>query len=180
MLLSEIKDLLQESLNQRRNLKWKQVDKDYFTNFSIEHRDYILELAYTNFVEFYGSSLPSYEIKFTGKDTDSEKESSYHGTQTNSTKHSLAVMGIIKNGSMEKLETLDWKMLFFTAKKNDKSYEQRVSLYNRMSSLIARENDLGIYKNDYSKFNLYILCKEDVKLSKELIDYVIKLVLQEN
>lgn len=177
MLLSEIKygiEQVMESFGARRDLQWKQKGKDFITSFLLDHREYELKLEFIDFTEFYSKDLPAYEIKFTGKDTDSEKDFSYHGTKTNTTRHALSVLGIVKNGAMEKLKTLNWKMIYFTAKKNDKSYEERVSLYKRMSSLFARENRLNIFDGEFPECNLYILCEEDVKLSKDLIRSIVE------
>jgi hypothetical protein len=177
MLLSEIKnvvDQVMESFNARRDLDWKQHGKDFKTSFLLDHQEYELKLEFINFTEFYSEDLPAYEIKFTGKDIDSEKDFSYHGTKTNSTKHAFSVLGIVKNGAMEKLKTLNWKMIYFTAKKNDESYEERVSLYKRMSSLFARENRLNIFDEEFPECNLYILCEEDIKLSKDLIRGIVE------
>lgn len=176
MLLNEIKQILPEVLNTRQTLTWSKVENKFLAFFDLDNREYTIIIEFFDLSELEIGQIKScYEISFTGKNKDSNSESSFKATGNNVEKgHNLKVFSIVKNAVQEKLKTLKFDILFFVAKNIDDYYSSRVSLYQMMTSMLRKQLNLYSFDKEYSTFHLFVLSKQ--KIDNDLVDAVIDLI----
>jgi hypothetical protein len=176
MKVEEILKHLHESFDFKVDLKWKQIRNSYYSIFDLDDREYKIEIKYFDLSELIGQEYKnSYEVSFTEKDKNSKRDYTYDAPGGNPAKHSIKVFSIVINGVQKKLKEIrSIDLVFFNAKDTDAFFEERASLYQRLTSTLSKRLNMGHFFKTYPKFELYIL--SNYSITEEVVDYIVNLV----
>ena len=164
-----------ESFNSSLQVNWETDNNQLNGYFSVDDRDYKIEIFNTDISFFNADFKNLIECSFKGKNKD-RQQYTFFGTKTQSAFHSSQVFGTIINSVKDKINFDDKSILYFTAKNNDGSFESRKKMYQTLSRILSKKNDLQLEIKTTSQYELYLLSK--LKISNEDIEKLLVLIFE--
>ena len=165
-----------ESFNSELPVKWTKngtVDNGYF---SLDDRDYKIEIIHNDINELGTDFEHLIEVSFKGKNKEgSENDYSYQGTKDNNASHAATIFGTVLNSVKKRIDIQESTIVYFSAKKNDGSFESRRKMYRMLSRILSKRFDIQWNLYEHPNFEVYFLSKK--ALDKELIKNTISMIV---
>jgi hypothetical protein len=160
-----------ESFDTVLDVEWKSSNNIVLGYFSLDNRDYLIELILTDVSEETKNFNTIIECSFKGKEKQQQKYT-FIGTKTQNSSHAAKVFGTIINSVQNKIKFSDKTILYFAAKNNDNSFESRKKMYQSLTRILAKRLDLQWAFKSRPEYEVYFL--SDKIISDKQIENILQ------
>jgi hypothetical protein len=144
--------------------------------FSLDERNYKIELVHTDIKELNKGFDVLIECSFLGRDGNNPNSSySYAASATQNATHSATVFGTVMNATRKRIKLNDTTILYFAAKKNDNSFESRRRMYQTLARTLAKRLDVQWAHKVSSDFEIFFLSKKSIPQAE--IEQIVELII---